>query len=103
MASYRFPCRRISGYLMGRRLHHQPEHRPPESAMIGLAILFALVGLLVAVAFYMQMRSVRAEAALLAGKIDAAVAEAAAARATRRPSSSFSRTRAGKWARTTGR
>jgi chromosome segregation ATPase len=47
--------------------------------MIGLAILFALVGLLVAVAFYMQSRTVKAEAALLAGKIDAAVAEAAAA------------------------
>ena len=47
--------------------------------MIGLAILFALVGLLVAVAFYMQSRTVRAEAAVLAGKIDAAVAEAAAA------------------------
>lgn len=47
--------------------------------MIGLAILFALVCLLVAVAFYMQSRTVRAEAAALAGRIDAAVAEAAAA------------------------
>jgi chromosome segregation ATPase len=47
--------------------------------MIGLAILFALVGLLVAVAFFMQSRTIRAEAAALAGRIDAAVAEAAAA------------------------
>lgn len=47
--------------------------------MTGLAILFALGGLLAAVAFFMQLRAARTEAASLAGRIDAAVAEAAAA------------------------
>lgn len=48
--------------------------------MNGFAILFALVGLLVAVAFYMQSRSVKAAAAALSGQIDGARAEAEAAR-----------------------
>ncbi len=48
--------------------------------MTGFAILFALVGLLVAVAFYMQSRSVKAAAAALSGQIDGARAEAEAAR-----------------------
>jgi chromosome segregation ATPase len=48
--------------------------------MTGFAILFALVGLLVAVAFFMQSRSVKAAAAALAGQIDGARAEAEAAR-----------------------
>jgi chromosome segregation ATPase len=48
--------------------------------MTGFAILFALVGLLVAVAFYMQSRTVKAAAATLSGQIDGARAEAEAAR-----------------------
>jgi len=47
--------------------------------MIGIAILVALVGVLVAVAFFMQSRSARAQAASLASRIGGAEAEAAAA------------------------
>jgi colicin import membrane protein len=47
--------------------------------MSGFAILVALVGILAAVAFFMQSRTARAEAAALAGKIAAVQAEAAAA------------------------
>jgi DNA repair exonuclease SbcCD ATPase subunit len=48
--------------------------------MTGFAILFALVGLLAAVAFYMQSRSVKSAAAVLAAQIDGARADAEAAR-----------------------
>jgi hypothetical protein len=64
---------------MERWLHHQPEHRPPEHAMIGFAILLALGGVLAAVAFYMHSRTARSEATALAGQIEGARAEAAAA------------------------
>ncbi len=47
--------------------------------MSGFAILLALVGVLAAVAFFMQSRAARAEAAALAGKIAGAQAEAVAA------------------------
>ncbi len=47
--------------------------------MSGFAILLALVGVLAAVAFFMQSRTARARAAALAGQIAGAQAEAAAA------------------------
>lgn len=47
--------------------------------MTGLALLFGLVGLLAAVAFFMQVRGARAEAAASAAQVDGARAEAAAA------------------------
>lgn len=47
--------------------------------MIGLAVFVALVGILAAVAFFMQSRTARAEAAAVAAQVDGARAEAAAA------------------------
>ena len=47
--------------------------------MTGMMLVLALAALLAAIAFFMQSRTARAEAAKLAGRIDAAVAEAAAA------------------------
>jgi chromosome segregation ATPase len=47
--------------------------------MTGIAILVALGGVLAAVAFFMQSRTARAEAAALAGQIEGARAEAATA------------------------